>query len=466
MEENKDLEKKSLEDIAEEKSAEEKLPETEGIVEEKAVEEGQDRSETGIVDLSPEEREIDSVEGEYHPKEPGNGDVLFQPIEYVDDSTHSIDEELEKVRKDYSKKLGLSGIVNIVSMVVMILGLVSVILVSFLNKDESMAWLTWVVFGIAMALIIASFVLSTLLARKSSKTSKQFLEKYHGTLSGYLAKKLDVQDPVFSLEANFPNEDVIQAHYFKTIMDTHSRSIMEGTRHDRSFRTGELYVLIPEIGLDKAIERPSRNYSLDGTEYKPDEDQTITSTQEIPSSDMTLIDYDLAQEVHGLRKDKKIKKIDPQEEKTRTGFFGRFYSYRLRIDSKESFLLCYVGKRGECVLPDFIDSYVSCHIPDLRKDIVCYLADPAASGKFFTKENVELLNDIHLDSTVHSLFLSVNSYGSKIGMNLSDDIMELPVKHPVHQGAADDFVEISKKAFAFLDAIEPLASVLCDEEDR
>lgn len=461
MEENKDLEATNLENKVKETETEEKAVEEEKVV----TEEEKKAEESGVVDLSETEKQADSLEGEYHPKETETKDILFHPIEYVDDTTHTIDEELEKVRKTYSKKISLSGIVNIVSMVVMVLGLVSVILVSFLNKDESKAWLTWLVFGIAMALIIASFVFTTILSKKGRKTNIEYLGKYHETLAGFLAKKVEIENPVFSVEATLPNEAVIQAHYFKTIMDTRSRCVLEGKRHGHDLLTGELYVLIPEIGLDKAIERPAKNYTLDGTEYKPEE-ETMTSTQELPSNDMTLVDHDLAEEVHGLKKEKKVKKVNPQEEKTRTGFFGRFYSYRLRIDSKESFLLCYVGKRGECVLPDYVDSFVSCHIPGLRKDIVCYLADPASSAKFFTPENVALLNDIRLDSTVQSLFLSVNSYGAKFGMNLSDDVMELPLKYPVHQGAADDFIDTSKKVFSFLDEIEKTASVLSDEEDR
>ncbi len=422
--------------------------------------------EAPVVDLTPEPTMPDDISGEYHPKEEERTDVLFKPVEYVDDSSHSIDEELEKVRKSYAKKLTSASAVNIVSMVLLVLALVSVILTSFLNQDEGMAWLTWTVFGIAMAIILASFGLSTVLTRRSRKTNVEYLGKYQEVLSGYIAQKLDVQEPIFSVEALIPNEEVIQAHYFKTIMDTRSRCVLKGERKGRPFLTGELYILIPEIGLDHAIERPTKDYTLEGEEYHPEQDQTLTSTQEIPGDDMTVVDHDLAAEIHGAQKERKDRRLDPTSETTRTGFFGRYYSYRMRVDSKESFLLSYIGKRGECVLPDYVDSYVSCHIPGLRRDIICYLADPQSSSKFFTPDTIALLNDIHLDSTIHSLFLSVNSYGSKIGMNLSDEVMELPLKNSVHEGAIDDFVDLSRKAFAFLDAIEPTCSLLSEEEGR
>ena len=61
---------------------------------------------------------------------------------------------------------------------------------------------------------------------------------------------------------------------------------------------------------------------------------------------------------------------------------------------------------------------------------------------------------------VQSLFISVNSYGVKIGMNLSDDIMELPLKRIERLGSFDIYADASKVVFDFVDHV-----ISCDEKE-
>ena len=74
--------------------------------------------------------------------------------------------------------------------------------------------------------------------------------------------------------------------------------------------------------------------------------------------------------------------------------------------------------------------------------------------KVFDEEGVKLLNDININTVVESLFISINSYGMKSGMMLSDDIMELPLKRIQHSGSYDIFKDESVKVFKFFDHVD------------
>lgn len=470
MEENKDLPQTDLQDTketpkADEGAVTEEKPEANA---EGATEEKDESVASNVIDLSqPEEKAPDAIDGEYHPGEDDgkDADAFFKPVAYRFDGTHTIDEDLDSSRKAYVKKTSFSRIFNYVSMAIVLVAFVAILLVAFLVKDESLQWVNWVVIAVCLVAVIGSFVGSMILNKSASKVNIQYLGEYQDKMAGYLARNLDVENPLFSVEAMVQKTDVIQSHYFKTIMDIRSRCVLRGQRKGKDFETGECYVLIPEISIEAANKKPEHFVNLDGTAFVPSDTAGATSTQEIPSNDMTLVDYDLSDQLLKNRKNK-AGKAAPKETTTRTGLFGRFYSYALRLDPEQSFILCFAGERANTVLPDYVDSFSPVHVPGLRRDIVVYLANPAASAPFFDEEGVSLLNDIHVDTTVYSLFITGNSYGVRVGMNLSDDIMELPMRNPVHVGAVDDFVEISKKAFAFIDSVEKKATVQNDEKDN
>lgn len=446
-------------------------PETEGTIAEEKTEE---TKAVGVVhDLSGiEESAPDQIDGEYHPvANPAEvGSDVFAPVHYHNDKTHTIDEDLENIRKTYAKKIGKSSRFNIISIVLMAVSFVGILLTIILNDSEELAWVTWVVFGIALVLIIGSFVGSNIIYKKATGVSMEYLSVYQDAVSGYIAEKLDVKDPLFSAAGTIDDQEVIQAHCFKTINHIRSRCVLRGERNGRPFVTGECVIGIPDKTIEEANARPENLVNLDGTPYVPDPRETTTSTQELPANDMTMIDIDLADELSSHKeREKREKEADRMRKNAakpvtiRNGLVGRFYSYRLRIDPEESFIICFTGNPENTTLPDYVSNFTPVHVAGLKKNIVVYLADLEKGAKFFDESMVSLLNEIAVDNVVYSLFLSMNSYGVKIGMNLSDDIFELPMRNPVSLGCMDTFVTASQKAFAFVDEVEKRANVLKDE---
>lgn len=495
MEENKDLRQddttieegvKENNAVSEEPVKEETSPAEEKTTAEEspATEEGaapapeEPTEENGVHDLSDHKPAVpDQIDGEYHPvvnPQQADQQLVFSPVQYHNDKTHTIDEDLESIRKIYAQKIGKSSIFNIVSMVVMLVAFVAVLLVSLLNTGENaITWLTWVIFAIAIVLIVASFVTSHFVYKKASKVNIQYLTVYQDAISGYLAEKLEIQNPLFCAEAKLDDQDAIQAHYFETINAISSRCVLRGERRGRPVETGECLIIMPDKTFEDCNKRPEHLTNLDGTPYVPGGAETTTSTQELPADDMTMLNLNLSDELAKSAKEKNKRARQESRAKkgasrqptgTRNGLFGRLYSYRMRIDPEESFILSFMGNKENTVLPDYISNFTPVHVPGLKKNIVVYLADVQKAAKFFDEEGIKLLNEVETDSVVQSLFVSVNSYGVKIGMNLSDDIMELPMRKPVRRGCVETFVKASKAAFDFVDYVETKATVLSNED--
>ncbi len=403
-----------------------------------------------------EEVKLDDVSGTYTPQEQAVNNAYFNPIRYFHDGSFTIDQEMEDGRKKFAKKISKSKIIDFVSVGLMVVAFAGVLLVTFLNKSEETKWVTWLVLGIALAIIVFSFVLTSVFNKKNSKITKEYLNEYEDRLNGYVLSDLKVVNPTLCVDAKINDQDVIQAHYFHTINSIQSRAIVEGKRNGRHFSLGEVAVVIPPVSIQKANQKPEDLVNLDGSTYVPEAlEQTSTGTEEIASKDMTLIDCEIANPKEMKKRQKDMEKANQNKQtETATGLFGKFYSYDMSVHSEESFIICFMGNSDVTLLPSNLTGFKAVKVPSLRGNIVVYAIDPVLASKFFDEEGVKMLNSITPNEFVQSLFISVNSYGSKVGMNLSDDIMQLPVKPFQHLGAYDAYKKATDACFSFIDFVE------------
>lgn len=412
----------------------------------------------------PEEKEEikkDDISGTYNGVAQTLDNTYFNPIRYIYDKTIAIDDDIEKSRDRFAKKIKKGKIVDRLSVAMMLIAFVGVILVTLLNKgDNKIDWLTYVVLGVAIAIIIASFILTTVINKKTGKDTKEYLNEYEDMLNGYVISDLNVENPTLCIDAKINDQDIIQAHYFHTINKIESRAVVEGTRYGKHFSLGEVAVIIPTISLNKANEKPVDMVNLDGSLYiKEPVTDTMTGTQEVATAkDMTVVDLDLSNEVmnegESKKREKDLKKsAQGQQTDTATGLFGKIYSYDMKIESDQAFIIAFMGLRNATVLPTNLTGFKAVKVPSLRNDIVVYCTEPQKAAGFFDEEACRILNSITPNQVVQSLFISVNSYGSKIGMTLSDDIMQLPIKQLEHLGSYESYKDCTDKSFAYIDYV-------------
>ncbi len=403
-----------------------------------------------------EEIEADTVQGEYNGTQ--NLEEMknyFHPINYVKTSSSTIDEQVETIRKSFSSKWTANKVFNIASIVVMLVCFVAVLLVAFLIDDESLAWLTWTVIGIALVLIIACFIVGGVLNKKTNKYAEQYLDQYEDTINGYTLSGLNLEDTLICTQGQLDDQLVIQSHCFTNISSISSRGVVLAKRNGHEYSSGEAAVIVPTITIDDANKTPTDYIGLDGEPYFFDESEplTDTSTIELNGADMTMIDTELAGESEG-KKAKKNNFSNNQPTGTNTGLYGRFYSYDAKVSHKEAIIIAIMGIKAHTYLPDYLTGFTPVKVPGLKHNIVIYAADISQSAKFFDEEGVRLLNNIPVNTVVYSHFLSINSYGMKCGMNLSDDIMELPLNRIEHLGSYDLLKDATEAVFAYFDYVE------------
>lgn len=432
--------------------------EVEEVKEEQELQDVQDNVEEISQDQSEviQEKKADDISGEYTGTSTGLDNAYFNPIRYVDiGNCVNFDDEIDKVRNSYAKKLGKGRIFDFVSIGVMILSFAGVILVTMLNTNSETAWLTWVVLGTAVALIIASFLLTTIMNKKSSKIAKEYLNVFEDTFNGYTISSLNISEPVLCVDAKIDDQLIIQSHYFSTINRIDSRGIVEGKRNDREFVMGEVAVVIPTTRIEDVNRKPEDLVNLDGSHYVKEIGDTATGTTELSGKDMTILDMDIASDLNQKQAKKKEKdQSKKQADTTATGLFGKYISYDMKVDSEESIIVSFMGAKIYTVLPTYTAGFKAVFVPGLRNNVVVYATNPRKAAKFFNNEGVELLNNIKTNNIIQSGFLSINSYGCKAGITLSDDIMVLPLKELKSRGAYELFRDTVEHVFDYFDFVE------------
>lgn len=434
-------------------------------VESSTIEKNDDSNSTesiggATVDLSDVEPEkADDITGTYNGVNSTLETSIFNPIHFSHDGTIDIDDEFNSCREKFNAKISKSRVLDIVAIVLMLLAFVAVLLVTFLNKgDNAIAWLTWLVIGVSFAIIIFSFILTSIVNRKNASVTKEYLNNYEDMLNGYVISDLKVLNPTICVDARVNDQDVIQAHYYRTINRIESRAVVEGKRKGYDFSIAEVAVVIPTISIEAANKKPTDLINLDGSKYIPSEiPETELGTQEVSAPDMTMIDLKLNAELAKTsekQREKDLRKANENRQtETATGLFGKIYSYSMKVSSEEAIIISFTGNSDSTVLPDYLTGFKALKVPGLKSSVVVYGVNPKESAKFFTEEGVKLLNDITTGMVVQSLFISINSYGTKIGMNLSDDIMQLPIKKIAHLGSYAEYKSATDSAFKYVDFV-------------
>lgn len=431
--------------------------------EEKAETPNEEKVQDASNESDEKEAPLDEIKGDYNEKKATSGveNAFFKTVTYINDGTRTFDEDIERIRKTNLSKMNSSKIFDYLFLGLMVLAFIGVILVTFLNKNGSKV-LTYSVVGVAFAIIIAGFILSSVLNKKKSKIVNEYLDQYEDATYGYVLSNINVKDLQYCVNAKIDDQDIIQAHYFRTINAIQSRAGVTGKRNGLDFHGAEVAVSIPSVPYTSTNAKPTDLINLDGSKYDPQTTETMTGTQEFATKDMTLIDLNVASEASGSSKIQERRNKDAQKaalkngrnNETSTGFFGKYFSYDMKVHSSEAIIISFMGDKEYTVLPDYLNGYHAIKVLGLRSNIVVYATDISASKVFFDDEAVKTLNEVSPDLYVQSALLSINSYGTKVGLTLSDDIMSLPVKPLKHVGTFDSFKNALTHIFQFIDSVD------------
>ncbi len=422
----------------------------------------EEETEEEAPDAPSEEKEhsLDSVAGEYTKaasQKPREDSGYFKSLDYHNDGASTLDEDIESRRKVFNKTYRSNKICSIIIMVVLLLFFVGILLVVILDVED---WVTWTVLGVGIAFIVIALIVSKVLSNKVSKKAMAYLHEYQDVVSSYLVGKLEVSDATLGCDATIDDQDFIQAHYFSTINSITSRAVVVGQKNGYNFNMAEICVNVPPRTFDDGNKKPEDLYNLDGSKYDASSSLDInTSTQEVPTSDMTMVDIELASDTkQEKKKEKKLKSYEKDANNaTEVGLFGRFIAYDFKVRSEQAFIITVLGDKQYSMLPDYTSGFYAVKVPGLKSNIVVYAVQPVMVHDIFSEEAVDILNSIDVSVNVQSLFISCNSYGTRIGVNLSDPMVELPIEKNPPLGGFDELAETLNQVFAFVSHVEEKA---------
>lgn len=381
----------------------------------------------------PEKEKIDTVDGDYNAtatKDP----TVFTDLEYT--STKPMSEDITEAYLNYKKKTKLPRIIDIVSMVLTLGVILTSLILLFIvgSKNNTVLIVSLSVTG---AVLVGSFVLSRVFSKKKTLQTTQYLKAFESILNGNTLSTLNVKEGKLSVAGKIDDQDVIRTHYFATINSIQSRGVVEGKRKDKGFRGGEVAVIVPSTPFAEANRLPEKYIDLHGNEVNVEVKQEVPVSKETTTTPLNLFK----------------KKTEPNE--IYLGLFGKLFSYDLMLDSSQSIIVAIKGKYKSTYLPNYLTGFEAIKIDGLDENIIVYAVDIASSKKFFDKKGIELLNKIKITEDFTSGFISANSYGVRVGLNLSDRVMQLPLDEKVSSSNAfDNYIEATKNMFAFVDHME------------
>ena len=390
--------------------------------------ERKDNSEISSVniDLSSQEElkkkiQADSIDGIYNPQyssNVNNKETSFESLisfKEGDDVEKIFDEKREPYLKETKKKKKMSLILNL-SLIFVILPALVVMILSTIKVGEkaiiSFSWVPITTISIALAFVIALLVVKHIFDKKHQKITHDYFYFYLNAVSAYSLKDMNITDGKIAAEGTMKDDLLIQAHYFAQIFSISSRGLVVGKKDGKDFTYGEIACASPYKTKEQAYAIPSPIYDLaDGSElpYIPAASDETTGN-------------------------KKKNVFDNQTQSY--GMLGRMLCLNNKVTPDESFIIALRGKMNDTVMPDYIKNYKPYQDKRLGDKIIIYLATDEGK-KFFNDENIDLLSKFTIDDVVTSGFVTVNSYGSKIALNLSDSLMVLPIENKVNVSSLD-----------------------------
>lgn len=383
---------------------------------------------------------------------------IYTPLSYVYEDSISFDDEVESLRRKIAPKLKLNKALSMVSVALLLVGALCVVVpVLFFSGKEGANTIFIIMLVVGAVLAVGGLILSITNNHKGKKDVNVYYGSYFNLLCGYTASALSLENVMTCQGAQIDEMLFVQSHLYRTIKRIQSSSALEAKRNGKDLIAGFMAAVVPTISLDSANKLPTDFYNLDGTPYIQGDESVnaITDSLEVKASDITQVDVSLTD--IDTKKNKKKSKAVPQEEVANFGLYGWFTSYDMKVESEESIILYFVGARQFNMIPNYTTGFKSVKVPGLNNKVLVFAADPKSSAKFFTQDAVDTLNDIILDDVTQSGFISINSYGTKVGLNMDDKFISAPSDRR-DPGLYSSFYHDNKKIFSFIDSVENLSN--------
>ena len=284
-------------------------------------------------------------------------------------------------------------------MVTILVGVLSLIM--FFAIVDSVRWVSYILFALFFIGLIWYLSFSGGSKRKILSRFEKNLRHLMKIEDSYAFSQDGLLHPSINQEYKFKIDEIIKAHYFKTINKISFRNTVKATFRGRELRCTDLFVQVP----------------FDYTE----KNETQISNKFIKSA-------------------------------VKFGLYGKYFTYPVALANKAGIIIYTANDNIE--KPNYLNDYKKIHIEGLPKLYEVYTTDTKVCRSFFKQEHlIESLQSLRTDKVLESYFLSIDKYGLFIGMNYSQSLMEFKAEHSLSQKPFKHFKNDLKNILSLLKTI-------------
>ena len=316
--------------------------------------------------------------------------TFYDPDERYFLSPTEIFDELSNRQKvfmaNYKKEKRLQLIMTIVIFALFLAALV----VMFIGK-QNLTFLMYIFLGAAIVAFIINIVINSKFKKNTLNSIDTYVHNYFMILDSFIFADSSCQEVKIGPNANVEDSEIIEAHYFDTIISINSRN-----------RVTASYEGIQFIVNDVAVRIPSTKSSS--------------------------------------KKDTDI------------GFYGTYYAFEYKTE--DSFIILRKSDTDTCTaVPTYLDGYEEVTVEGLNEHFKVYATNQESISKLFTDSFKAALEKLVVDKNLLDYFISMNPNGIKIALNYSDDMMSVPLETKFTQEVVNKHLDDKNAVLEIVSAI-------------
>ncbi len=307
-------------------------------------------------------------------------------------STDEIYKELSDRQTKFMSEYNKGRRIQVIMTIVVFAFFLACLIVMFIGKKE-LNFLMYIFLGLAVVAFIASMVINSKFKKSSIDSIDSYVHSYFFILDCFSYSENEASNVKCSPNAKVEDSEVIESHYFDTILSINSRNRVSGSFKGHLFATNDVAVRVPE-----------------------------TSAQ-----------------VTAKKKDK-------------IGFYGKYYAFDVKSDN--SIIIIRKSNEGaKTAEPTYLDGYEEVTIEGLNENFEVYATDIEKAKELFTDTFKELLENLVIDKNLLDYFISLNPLGTKVALNYSDAMMSVPLQNKYQIEVVKKHLDDNKAVFAIVNSL-------------
>ena len=305
--------------------------------------------------------------------------------------TDEVYKELTDRQKKFMGEYNKGRRIQVIMTVIVFTFFLACLIVMFIGKKE-LNVLMYVFLGLAIVAFIASMIVNSKFKKTSIDSIDSYVHSYFFILDCFTYSNSEAKDVKCSPNAKVEDSEIIESHYFDTILSINSRNRVSGSIKGHLFATNDVAVRVPDVSLP-----------------------------------------------NGKKKDK-------------IGFYGKYYAFDVKSDN--SVIIIRKSNEGtKTAEPTYLDGYEELKVEGLNENFEVYATDTEKAQALFTDSFKELLSNLVIDKNLLDYFISINQLGTKVALNYSDAMMSVPLQNKFEIEIVQKHIDDNKAVFAIVNSL-------------